>query len=368
MFTAATAALGGPPQQQQQQPSHDPHSRLPQHRSGSPTILSFRSSLVYIFTLIHEDLLKFLVILVVVAGRRSLLLMGTSTESRRGSRLHASRGPLLLLLVHALATARAASTEESASRVSPLASPRDSGSRGLFAPRVEYDEWTPLGHGDPLKNDPTYDYVPPVLERVRYWIEPPSRAPSPPRVTSPTSSSSSSYTYTHTHPSYLTNTFLQTTSVLDSRRDTYPFLTLVDGPKFNNNNNNNNPPVKTTTTTTESPSQYLPVSRPYFSAPSPPYKTIVTSIPQILTPAPSKAPMTVTTIASALTTDPLFAHYKQPAEPIRGPMYLIIEGHSKVKTYGASKTIHGIRVNEHDSRRQSKRRRRRRKLRKRSLL
>jgi hypothetical protein len=41
--------------------------------------------------------------------------------------------------------------------------------RGLFAPRVEYDEWTPLGHGDPLKNNPTYDYMPPVLERVRYW-------------------------------------------------------------------------------------------------------------------------------------------------------------------------------------------------------
>lgn len=27
----------------------------------------------------------------------------------------------------------------------------------------------PVGRGDPLKNDPTYDYSPPVLERVRYW-------------------------------------------------------------------------------------------------------------------------------------------------------------------------------------------------------
>lgn len=36
-------------------------------------------------------------------------------------------------------------------------------------PRVEYNgQWTPVGRGDPLK-DPTYDYMPPVLDRVRYW-------------------------------------------------------------------------------------------------------------------------------------------------------------------------------------------------------
>lgn len=46
---------------------------------------------------------------------------------------------------------------------------------------------------------------------------------------------------------------------------------------------------------------------------------------------------TSTTPNPSLTTDPLFSHYKQPAEPLRGPMYLIIQGHSKVKTYGASK-------------------------------
>lgn len=47
-----------------------------------------------------------------------------------------------------------------------------------------------------------------------------------------------------------------------------------------------------------------------------------------------------TTIAPiALTTDELFAHYKQPAEPMRGPMYLIIQGHSKVKTYGGEQLI-----------------------------
>lgn len=34
---------------------------------------------------------------------------------------------------------------------------------------MEYNEWMPVGRGDPLKKDPTYDYSPPVLDRVRYW-------------------------------------------------------------------------------------------------------------------------------------------------------------------------------------------------------
>lgn len=42
--------------------------------------------------------------------------------------------------------------------------------RALFSPRVDYNnKWLPVGRGDPLKNDPTYDYSPPVLDRVRYW-------------------------------------------------------------------------------------------------------------------------------------------------------------------------------------------------------
>lgn len=47
----------------------------------------------------------------------------------------------------------------------------DNKGRPLFSPRLEYNEWLPVGRGDPLKNDPTYDYSPPVLERVRYWSE-----------------------------------------------------------------------------------------------------------------------------------------------------------------------------------------------------
>lgn len=37
---------------------------------------------------------------------------------------------------------------------------------------------------------------------------------------------------------------------------------------------------------------------------------------------------------STMTTDEIFSHYKQPEKAIHGPMYLIIQGHSKVKTYG----------------------------------
>lgn len=45
--------------------------------------------------------------------------------------------------------------------------------------------------------------------------------------------------------------------------------------------------------------------------------------------------MTTTLPPPAMTTDSMFSHYKQPMHgPMRGPMYLIIEGHSKVKTYG----------------------------------
>lgn len=38
---------------------------------------------------------------------------------------------------------------------------------------IDYNNsvWTPIGPGDPLNKDPTYDYSPPVLDRVRYWAE-----------------------------------------------------------------------------------------------------------------------------------------------------------------------------------------------------
>lgn len=43
--------------------------------------------------------------------------------------------------------------------------------RALFNPHVDYNQWKPVGHADPLKNDPTFDYVPPTSGIVRYWSE-----------------------------------------------------------------------------------------------------------------------------------------------------------------------------------------------------
>ncbi|XP_053612289.1 mucin-2 [Plodia interpunctella] len=42
----------------------------------------------------------------------------------------------------------------------------------IFSPRMDFDQWKPLtGRGDPLRQDPTYDYEPPLLERVHYWLD-----------------------------------------------------------------------------------------------------------------------------------------------------------------------------------------------------
>ncbi|KAK4886867.1 hypothetical protein RN001_003138 [Aquatica leii] len=433
--------------------------------------------------------------------------------------------------------------------------------RGIFTPRMDYEQWTPLGRGDPLKNDPTYDYVPPVLDRVHYWIEPSSRKPD--------SSISSDLQKTEILVLGVSSKkpSTGTSAVADSRKDTYePFLKFVDGPKlgipsnyqrmsrphyyhhhhyhhhhhpssgFENKNkieeviSNKNEPIPytflrpppitlnepntisfsevlTSVVTTESPSTsvivtkapvspftvqqssllyhsstvgnghdfkehfgtdgasssqvtwrtpintqtnlnkfnitykdninfndiggiitdnsqimhkgqvsdddldiantYVNIGKPEAQMHSPsdiissvsvePPKTLFKPIimqlinPHLSTPeiaikkitpmtlqtlqtmqtmkpppilqtpvfqtslhsllqsevATSDARLTSpTTTTTSLTTDPLFKHYKQPNEPLKGPMYLIIQGHSKVKTYGPSKQEHGILVQE----------------------
>lgn len=52
------------------------------------------------------------------------------------------------------------------------------------------------------------------------------------------------------------------------------------------------------------------------------------------------APTVLPDIVS-MTTDTMFSHYQQPEKPMPRPMYLIIEGHSKVKTYGGPSTSSG---------------------------
>lgn len=111
--------------------------------------------------------------------------------------------------------------------------------RGLFSPRMEYDEWTPLGRGDPLKNDPTYDYVPPVLERVHYWIEPSSRTPDPPIATAGHASKAPEISrVSYKKPDYAHRE--TDNSSADSRKDIYDpfFLKFVEGPIFSTQHRN----------------------------------------------------------------------------------------------------------------------------------
>ncbi|XP_051168076.1 uncharacterized protein LOC127285909 [Leptopilina boulardi] len=90
--------------------------------------------------------------------------------------------------------------------------PNDSRSR-IFSPRMDYDEWTPLGRGDPLKNDPTFDYVPPVLDRVQYWLDSHTTEPSAKRDI----------------------LILGVTAKKTSPKLPEHFLKFIDAPKFNRN-------------------------------------------------------------------------------------------------------------------------------------
>ncbi|XP_017882536.1 uncharacterized protein LOC108626400 isoform X2 [Ceratina calcarata] len=88
----------------------------------------------------------------------------------------------------------------------------------VFSPRMDYDEWTPLGRGDPLKNNPTFDYVPPVLDRVQYWLD--------------------SHT---TEPSAKRNILvLGVTAKKTSPKIPEQFLKFVDGPKFTRSSHQDN--------------------------------------------------------------------------------------------------------------------------------
>ncbi|KAG7213296.1 hypothetical protein KM043_002595 [Ampulex compressa] len=80
----------------------------------------------------------------------------------------------------------------------------------VFSPRMDYDEWTPLGRGDPLKNNPTFDYVPPVLDRVQYWLDSHTTEPSAKRDI----------------------LVLGVTAKKTSPKIPEQFLKFVDGPKF----------------------------------------------------------------------------------------------------------------------------------------
>lgn len=93
---------------------------------------------------------------------------------------------------------------------------------------MDYEQWKPLGRGDPLKNDPTYDYVPPVLDRVHYWIDPASRKPDPPNSTEMKKTEILVLGVSSKKPS----TGFSTSA--DNRKDVFDsFLKFVESPNFN---------------------------------------------------------------------------------------------------------------------------------------
>lgn len=359
--------------------------------------------------------------------------------------------------------------------------------RPVFSPRMDYDEWTPLGRGDPLKNDPTYDYVPPVLDRVHYWMDPSKRTPDPPLpksdvmvlgtrtevpvTTVPVSSrlgtmslldpflkfmdaskaslglsspSSTGYFRPTPNPSYYQpphhnspkygppkvsepvelgppppppsspkiqalqrppytmlmpppppaapctelpmTSFGTSTRTTSEAEDTLSTVTTTMTSASGLGNEVTTTTTKTTTTASlqttilaNSENLYKPVAINMPESISNETNELLPTTPithptneysmtlpivsifndnsnhlqyqeikppsDIMVPPPHKIndyfgflPTTVrTTTSRTLTTDPMFKHYKQPSEPMRGPFYLIIQGHSKVKTYGASK-------------------------------
>nr|XP_021183698.2 zonadhesin [Helicoverpa armigera] len=89
---------------------------------------------------------------------------------------------LLLLFAVTVASSRSFSSDLLAAHTAPInqianvtygTEIENQGSlTSIFSPRMDFEQWKPLtGRGDPLRNDPTYDYEPPVLERVHYWAD-----------------------------------------------------------------------------------------------------------------------------------------------------------------------------------------------------
>lgn len=87
-----------------------------------------------------------------------------------------------------------------------------------------------------------------------------------------------------------------------------------------------------------------------------PMESLTTSLPmhaihssQVQFVTENMQPTMMTTTATpppppSMTTDSYFSHYNQPQQPIGGPMYLIIEGHSNVKKYGGPEELHAPKI------------------------
>ncbi|XP_026464503.1 uncharacterized protein LOC113367089 [Ctenocephalides felis] len=109
---------------------------------------------------------------------------------------------------------------------------------------MEFAHWRPIGRGDPLQNDPTFDYVPPVLERVRYWASSDER--NEPKSHLPEEDQSQKYHFPHQElrstyleeddPSNRDDDVLESRATVIRRKDTINsgpgFMRFVDAPRF----------------------------------------------------------------------------------------------------------------------------------------
>lgn len=278
-------------------------------------------------------------------------------------------------------------------------------------PKMDYDEWTPLGRGNPLKNDPTFDYSPPMVSKVKYWINPLLRTPDPPIIPNKEATTETSqYTATITTLTK-SNSISKQSSSSDIKRLYTDFIDPIDmsyaqalNSKYNNlikgqhisyqnqyytptrqpppplpmlvppppvephsyssNNTDNSTSLELSWDLQTQTTSSVPTTNAYTEI----VTTVPTSItvnriisinsktenrPEIKTTShksilqnllgkeKSKVhQVTYPTITVPLTPNPTKVSLKQYNTPVspRLPTYLIIQGHSKVKKYGTTKT------------------------------
>lgn len=269
-------------------------------------------------------------------------------------------------------------------------------SRGIMSPKMDYEEWTPLGRGDPLKNDPTFDYSPPMLGKVKYWISPLLRTPDPPivpikelttetsQITATITSSTktqnpkqstdikrfyidfkdpSDMSYVQLMNTKYNNKFVRPQQQHVQYQNHYynptrpppppPLPMLVPPPpvepnSYSKNENSTTLALPWHFNKTQLPSTAATIS--YAASTNPPApKTFATPKPEIV--AKTEIPflkllldketsesyhVTNPTTLKPLTPNPMHFTNKY-SHPSKSPQYLIIQGHSKVKQYGAGK-------------------------------
>lgn len=254
----------------------------------------------------------------------------------------------------------------------------------IISPRMDFEQWTPLGRGDPLKNDPTFDYLPPVLDKVLYWKSS-AAPPPPPPAPAPVHYNRRFFLteFSRKEPAVQAyapykRTVAAAPAVLAVAGPSYrpgyvawppktplPMLTPppyqraaairpIDPSSF---------PAGDSTAESKQPPAVVRAPPPHPVSSHSFIKTLLdaevdrttvtttavpTTVPMTMPttqPTPATQPTPTTQPPMTTAESPSFAHYRHQPQPPRQaviaaaaadkpPMYLIIQGHSKVKTYG----------------------------------